>query len=878
MDLIHFRIHPSVGMARFGESKEWYFLGPQFPRFMQDQFPHLRHKSVAIRHPAAPSGPEPAKPADGVFRDAAGHVMPQAARFRVFAYMFNVGSREPYKVVEMTTNDVDIEWKVAVANRKTVRTSGVVDVNDPDEVTLSTSAATGPQHCKKPGNFPSLARGVLEDGTGRLHVIGNEGIDFNDQPSPPTKAPRLYQLDWFDTAADGHVNAVVTPKAAFLSRFAGYKYLVPGQKDPQPLAAGGSIAALGAWVVINMPDYVPDMGHFVSLWDVALGQSWKQVADGAVKPVDGRHFLATAAAEINDYAFYDYHTHIHPVLALFGDVNYTSGQTRNANAEDQEHSIGIVIRGTLAADADDATSTLTTSASTAFRLQAAALMDPAQATRTFTDFHIVLTPVAGKRFAPGHELVLCTDIADDGTLTVARGVSGTGPAPWASGTAFFAAPKGTFQEIKLKVDASAAATVLEVKPSDAHRLRQPTGVANDLNEGPFFIALADSLDHEWVKCVKNDKRAGKLTVQRHQFGTVARDWDADTTLICTGGGHKTYDARKHMTALATGARGPAHKRIYERLRLPRTVYDRKYKTLDRTGETPFPREFGRRFNITGPNGIDTVSGDPDDDNTMVPDAVLADPGGTLAGLWHDPRVAGNVGKACKGSDYGTGDTDLERLDDAYWIVSERDMPMLIEYAVTQLQFDQFGYWATAKKRSGSKLRWAPLFTVLFQGTAIGAFLRSAGHSAEEYFQEFARRLPRYTPAMLDMANLGKMFGGSFWPGIEIGLEGGKAANWSLVHGATKYFPDLRFHPVTGTTPHQVGMLTKDLAVPWFNDFIACTETFWPTSRPQVVYQEQGFAYQWLNGVSDITDYWRKVGFIRRESDALIEKERLLALD
>ena len=63
-----------------------------------------------------------------------------------------------------------------------------------------------------------------------------------------------------------------------------------------------------------------------------------------------------------------------------------------------------------------------------------------------------------------------------------------------------------------------------------------------------------------------------------------------------------------------------------------------------------------------------------------------------------------------------------------------------------------------------------------------------------------------------------------------GREGGKADNWSLTHGATKYFPDLRFHPPTGTTPHTPGMLTKDLAIPWFNDFISCDETYWPTSR------------------------------------------------
>jgi L-lysine epsilon oxidase C-terminal domain len=123
-----------------------------------------------------------------------------------------------------------------------------------------------------------------------------------------------------------------------------------------------------------------------------------------------------------------------------------------------------------------------------------------------------------------------------------------------------------------------------------------------------------------------------------------------------------------------------------------------------------------------------------------------------------------------------------------------------------------------------------------------------------------------------------MLGGSFLPGIEVGREGGRADNWSLTHGGTKYFPDFRFHPPTGTTPHKPGMLTKDLAIPWFRDFISCDETYWPTSRPQIVYHEQGFAYIWLHaGFHDTDDYWRNLGFIRRSGDAFVEKERVLSI-
>ncbi len=51
MDRIQFRVHPSVGMARIGKSQDWYFLGPEIPRFVQEQFPNLRQRPVPLRHP-----------------------------------------------------------------------------------------------------------------------------------------------------------------------------------------------------------------------------------------------------------------------------------------------------------------------------------------------------------------------------------------------------------------------------------------------------------------------------------------------------------------------------------------------------------------------------------------------------------------------------------------------------------------------------------------------------------------------------------------------------------------------------------------------------------------------------------------------------------
>jgi hypothetical protein len=89
---------------------------------------------------------------------------------------------------------------------------------------------------------------------------------------------------------------------------------------------------------------------------------------------------------------------------------------------------------------------------------------------------------------------------------------------------------------------------------------------------------------------------------------------------------------------------------------------------------------------------------------------------------------------------------------------------------------------------------------------------------------------------------------------------------------------VRFHPQGRTALHPPGMLTKDLTVPWFVDFFDCDETFWPTSAPQIAFQEQGLSYTWL-GTDQVPDetamrsYWKKVGFIRRQADgSFIEQE------
>ena len=80
-------VHPSIGIARVGNSADSFFFGPDLPGTL----------------PVAPDG----------FKDASGAIARQAARFRVYGYDA-AGRRGP----ELTAADADIAWTVSVANKK----------------------------------------------------------------------------------------------------------------------------------------------------------------------------------------------------------------------------------------------------------------------------------------------------------------------------------------------------------------------------------------------------------------------------------------------------------------------------------------------------------------------------------------------------------------------------------------------------------------------------------------------------------------------------------------------------------------------------------------------------------------------------------------
>lgn len=266
-----YRIHPAIGTARMGNSKE-FFIGPEIP--------------------GVPVNWDEALGKFKSFRDASGLVLRQGAQFRVFEYAGDAAPRE----VTVGGGIVDIEWRVHLANRKSsfyvfngisgsednyvtrskiaaskkipgsdpartnLRNASIaskvrnvkaraekraelLDI-DPGEKTIS-QKQPGPVELANPNkHIPIGSLGTLRLGEkGRLIVLGGYG-ESNSTEKPPREIDEYASNDtWFDDAGDGSVKARI--------RFSD----------------GTVIDADPAWVLVGPPKFAPGIGTTVSLYD-----------------------------------------------------------------------------------------------------------------------------------------------------------------------------------------------------------------------------------------------------------------------------------------------------------------------------------------------------------------------------------------------------------------------------------------------------------------------------------------------------------------------------------------------------------------------------------------------------------------------------------
>ncbi|AVP97469.1 hypothetical protein C7S18_09785 [Ahniella affigens] len=246
-DVVYAKIHPSIGIARVGNSKkaDGYYIGPQ------------------VTHP------EPQAP--GYYRDSTGALKREVAEFRIYGY-----NAHGVAVCELTMADgIDIEWQVELANHKAAWYNFELALDIPEAATappstrrnakvkdrLKLSITPGFRRISKPdasgkayrfdsGTFMDIPVGLGElrtDAAGRLLVFGGHGKSASIDKKPPTTFAN--NDGWYDDTSDGPVQASVR-------------------------VGSRNIPVAPAWVVVAPPNYGPQQKSvrtlFALLTDVAI--------------------------------------------------------------------------------------------------------------------------------------------------------------------------------------------------------------------------------------------------------------------------------------------------------------------------------------------------------------------------------------------------------------------------------------------------------------------------------------------------------------------------------------------------------------------------------------------------------------------------------
>ena len=239
-EIVKCAIHPAIGVARVGNSPDEYFIGAELPGQI----------------------PQP----DGGFKDGAGRIKRQAARFRLYGL-----GRDGQIVTELTAADAEIVWTVHLANKKgawycfqtalDIPGAQPTGRRNPDYsgdrndlvIDPGPRSVSGPgarEECDT-GKFMGQAVPLGElrtDAEGRLLVLGGFGQSGSVGNQPITG---FDNSGWYDDTSDGPVTAEVR-------------------------LGGRSLEVVPAWVIVAPPDYSPGIQSLVTMYDLVYEVATRQ--------------------------------------------------------------------------------------------------------------------------------------------------------------------------------------------------------------------------------------------------------------------------------------------------------------------------------------------------------------------------------------------------------------------------------------------------------------------------------------------------------------------------------------------------------------------------------------------------------------------------
>jgi len=302
------KIHPGIGIARVGNSRDEYFIGPEIPQ-----------------------NPQTITAPNGAFKDADGRIKRQAARFRIYAYDKdgnNLGELPLRGMAAEAGQSAHVEWRVHLKNKKGAwyNFSGPVDqpYRNPDpnmpvpdgqepDSRLPLVIDPGPRGIDGEGSPVQQGGGAKStsfdtgrfketnvplgdlkvDDHGRLLVLGGSGTSGSVTSEPiGAESGTDYWVNndnWYDDTSDGPVTAKVTLPN-------GESIIIDQPQD-------------AAWVIVCPPKYAPGIYSIVTLHDVmrqaAIDNGWiKDVPEDTIffRDIYPVLFRATELAWVNQEA------------------------------------------------------------------------------------------------------------------------------------------------------------------------------------------------------------------------------------------------------------------------------------------------------------------------------------------------------------------------------------------------------------------------------------------------------------------------------------------------------------------------------------------------------------------------------------------------
>lgn len=299
-----FKIHPAIGIARLGNSDDFYLAPEQLGTLPVE----CDDEGKEIRENGEPKRVENFKDADDLSK-----IKRQAARFRVFHYAsdqdqqgeeIKIGGQYEFILQFATTalkkvkgTVTDIQWTVHLANKKSswyefAETDGMHGygpdhplrnptvtqpdkrrqlITDPGPQTVSLEAPkaffakgenpgypqTFPPDSIKPQPIDSLGEVMVnqQDDHQRLIVLGGRG--HSGSTETPVITSFVNNDGWFDDVSDGPVTATIV--------FDYEEVSYDGDKKKTTTLSSSMDVPVPAWVVVAYPRYVPQMADMITL-------------------------------------------------------------------------------------------------------------------------------------------------------------------------------------------------------------------------------------------------------------------------------------------------------------------------------------------------------------------------------------------------------------------------------------------------------------------------------------------------------------------------------------------------------------------------------------------------------------------------------------